>query len=234
MWTPLEDCLLEQFYESFLNDNFLSRIYSEVFRTGIFQEKLLFYSKHFCCAATSSEYLVFRSCYFFGAASFFRTLTSSQQLFFQNSFLFGAKLLPTNYSLRIDSSLGQLVFPKFFLLYLFGFSEQLLLRKTNLLTNSISVEEFLFRRTHFYKTSNFSEQLLFNKVLPQKEHFFRTATFPEVLLLEGAIFFCKTIERVSTFSVDLLSQSSFFLKRALREKCPNTKFLLVRIFPHSD
>ena len=75
------------------NDDVLSRIRSDFFRTGAFYEKLLLDSKHFCRVAT-----------------YFRTLISSQQLFFQKSYLFGAKLLPTSYFLRIDSSLGQLVF----------------------------------------------------------------------------------------------------------------------------
>ena len=36
------------------------------------------------------------------------------------------------------------------------------------------------------------------------------------------------------FSVDILVVATTIVSQPLREKCPNTGFFLVRIFPHSD
>ena len=118
--TPCEGRLQRQFEEFLSNGGVLSRIRSDIFRIATFYEKLLLHSKYFCRAVSSPEKLVQHNSYFFGAATsseqllflssyFFRTLTSSQQLFFQNGYLFEAKLLPTSYLLKWDSSLGQRV-----------------------------------------------------------------------------------------------------------------------------
>ena len=68
---------------------------------------------------TSTQQSLSRSCYFFRTAaflrsSFFRTVTFSL-LLFQISFIFRAKLLQSNYYLRIGSYLGQLLSKQLFL-----------------------------------------------------------------------------------------------------------------------
>ena len=55
MWTPGQNRLQRQFYEFLLNDDVLSRIRSDFFKTDTLYEKLLLHSKHFCRAATSPE-----------------------------------------------------------------------------------------------------------------------------------------------------------------------------------
>ena len=82
----------------------------------VFQDNFTFgeaTSSHFFRVTSSTQQLHFGSSYFFKAAaffSFFRTVTFSQQLSFQNSFFFRVKILQSSHSLRIRSSLWQLLF----------------------------------------------------------------------------------------------------------------------------
>ena len=87
----------------FFRGDFRSRIFSDFFRTALILEKLLLHA--------SSEQLLRRNSYFFGAAvsseklrflrsSVFLTVTSSQQLFLQNTHYNGSNLLPSSDLLR--------------------------------------------------------------------------------------------------------------------------------------
>ena len=55
MWNTLEDRLQRQSSEFLSNDDALSRMRIDSFRTGTLYEKLLLHSKHFCRTATSPE-----------------------------------------------------------------------------------------------------------------------------------------------------------------------------------
>ena len=86
-------------------------IRSNFFRTTFFGEAT---SSHFFRVTTLTQQLLFRSSYFFRAATFFRnslykTVASSQQLYFHNSYFSRLKLLLSSHFLGIGSSLGQVI-----------------------------------------------------------------------------------------------------------------------------
>ena len=130
---------------------------------GTFSEQLHFRRTYFLTVSTSSDQLVVQSnqldatvtsaaqlflqnCFeLFWSGKFFQICDFfSAVIFFRNSNFFRAKLLPSIYFLRIDRSLGQLLF-----------------RRTNLFR--INIEELLFRSRYFCTVSNFAEQLLFQQ-----------------------------------------------------------------------
>ena len=104
--------------------------------------------------ATSSHFFRVTACirelfiyfFLFWEAPFSEQSLLSKWLFFQNRYYFRAKLLPSNHSLRIESSWGKL---------LFGIATFLL---EDLLRITISTEELLFPRRYFS-----AQQQLFQK-----------------------------------------------------------------------
>ena len=125
----------------FSNDDLLSRIFSDFFRTALFSEKLLLctsldkllrHNSNSFGAAISSEQLLFLS------NSVFERVISLQQLFFQN---IGS----------IGSSLGQLLFGTVTFL-----AEELLRIK-------IFIEELLCLSEYFCTASAFPEEPHFRK-----------------------------------------------------------------------
>ena len=128
-------------------------------------------NSYFFGAVFSSEQLLFGSSYFF------RTVISSQQLLFQNSYFFRGKLVLSSYFLRIDCSLGRLLFRK-------TYSEQRYIQKSFLSEASNLSEQLLIQQSYFFKNS----------------YFFRIAAFLEELLLETVNFSGKHNSAAATFS----------------------------------
>ena len=55
MWTPCEDRSQRQFQEFLSNNDALSCVHRDYFRTATLYKKLLLHSKHFCKAPSSLE-----------------------------------------------------------------------------------------------------------------------------------------------------------------------------------
>ena len=108
MGTPCEDRLQRRFLEFFSNDDAVSRVRHDYFKTATFHTKQTFLQRSYFPRVTNStqQLLSWSSSYFF------RKLTSSQQLFFENSYLFWAKILRTSNFLWICSYLGQPAFQR--------------------------------------------------------------------------------------------------------------------------
>ena len=103
-----------------------------------FSEQFYFWKSYFLT--------LFQSNCLYTEAPFSEQSLLSKWLFFQNRYYFRAKLLPSNHSLRIESSWGKL---------LFGIATFLL---EDLLRITISTEELLFPRRYFS-----AQQQLFQK-----------------------------------------------------------------------
>ena len=135
----------------------------------------LFQSNYFDTIVTFSEQLFLQS------SCFFRGILLSKEPFrcssYSNTQFFGAKPLLSSYFLRIESSLGQLLFgtPNFV-------AEELIRIK-------ISAEELLFQSRYLCTASAFSEELHFRKrQFLRKQmfnitYFFRAATFIKIRYL---------------------------------------------------
>ena len=190
-----------------------------------FLEEVYFRRNYFVTVNTSAAQPLPQSNQFFGAAFFsLEQLPFSEHLLLLSSYPF--KILIWSKSFTDQLLFGNRQFSRAVsfskeiqeanlqvsLLYLFGFSEQLLFRKANLLRISISVEEVLFRSRYFYKTSNFSEQLFFQQSSSSKEALFQNSYSSRSATFRNSYFFRKAAERTYNFSVELLSESSSFSK----------------------
>ena len=171
----------------FSNDDFPSDIFSDFFRTALFSEKLLLHTSlttsTFDTTVTLSEHLFLQRSCFFLRSSVLERVVSSQQLFFWIPNFLGTKLLLSSHFVRIESSLGKLLFgAATFLEYLLGIkisTEELLWLKQVLL-HSIS----FFRRTTW---ATFLERPLFQKTF-YSSNLFRRATFSQHTFSEELLF----------------------------------------------
>ena len=167
----------------------------------LFQDSFIYgeaTSSHRFREITSTQQLLFRSSCFFGASDFFwRDPFSGQSIlhsscFFRIAIFSEWNVSPSSHHLRIESSLGQLLFGTA------AFLAKELFRK------KISTEELVFRSRYFCTASTISEELHF-----VKKRIFQKSNIPHYpLFLESYLF------RAATFSKDVTFYSSYFLRGA--------------------
>ena len=162
---------------------------------------------------TSTQQSLSRSCYFFRTAaflrsSFFRTVTFSL-LLFQISFIFRAKLLQSNYYLRIGSYLGQLLSKQLFL------AEELFLKKDIYRGDTFS-KQVLLHIINFSRKATYWKKLITQKsstlyyLLFQESCLFRVATFSKDATFHGIYFFRRPALLQDTFSEEIFHSYASF------------------------
>ena len=152
-----------------------------------------------------TQQLLYRGSYFFRAFGelLFRTVTSSHQLFFQDSCFFRAKLIPSNHFLRIESSLGRLLFGTA------TFSGGGIVQNNNIFRQ----QQVLLHRIKFFRRTAFRKKLIFQKsniphyLLVLASYLFRAAAFSKNFTFCSSYRFRRATFSQHTFSEELLFQS---------------------------